>query len=83
MSYYSSLPITLESETIERRGSVASISVKTNDLVDLSNFEEPPPPEFAKEEPEIWMKIFSYSVLEDVTTWQGVANKFYYNIIPH
>lgn len=48
----------------------------------MSNFEDAPPPEFAKEEPEIWMIVLSYSSNDDNTIWQGVAKKFYYDFVP-
>ena len=79
----SSLPISLESSTISaQRESVASISVKTNDLVNLSTFEDAPPQEFAKENPDIWFLIFAFSTIDDITKWQGVNQKFYGELVP-
>ena len=79
----SSLPISLESSTISHRNSVASISVKTNDLVNVSNFEDAPPAEFAHERPEIWQIVLSFSTIDDITRWQGASSKFYQEYVPN
>ena len=79
----SSLPISLESSTISRRNSAASISVKTNDLVNLSNFEDAPPAEFALETPHIWQIVLAFSTIDDITKWQGTSSKFYQELVPN
>lgn len=86
-SFCSSLPISIDDSSCGRlyskdHYSKASVSIDTQDMMGLSEFEEIPPEEFAKDLPQVWTRILAYLTCEDVTRYQQVAQKFYETLIP-